>query len=77
MQLIGLKTHKLTVDLMMRSMATIGDGAERTVANSDELFRKGTEKFLGLLPPLHLRLLRDDLLYVALLLDFSLVQAVA
>jgi hypothetical protein len=76
MQLIGLKTHKLTVDLMMRLMAMIGDGAERTVADSDELFQKGTEKFLGLRPPRHPRLLPDDLLYVALLLDFSLVQAV-
>jgi hypothetical protein len=54
----------------------IGDGAERTVTDSDELFRKGTEKFLGLWPPLHPGLLPDDLLYVALLLDFSLVQAV-
>jgi hypothetical protein len=30
--------HKLTVDLMTQSTAVIGDGAERTVADSDELF---------------------------------------
>jgi hypothetical protein len=67
-----LQTRWLTSDLMMSSTAMIGAGVKLTVADSDELLRKGTTKLAILRLPLDAILLPEDQGEEALLPDYSL-----
>jgi hypothetical protein len=62
--------RKLTMKLLICSEASIVDGDEHNFADSNELLRKGTSKFVVLRPLLDAILLPDDLLDKALLLVY-------
>jgi hypothetical protein len=57
----------ITLNTKRCSVGLIDDGGERSFADSDELLREGTSKFVVLWPLLHAILLLDDLLDKALL----------
>jgi hypothetical protein len=73
----ALQMRKLTLNMMVWSAVSIGDGDELDFAITGEVLRKGMTKFVQLRAPLDVCLLPDDLCAEAHLLDLAPETGVA